>query len=109
MSKVQVTPNVAASVNFTPYSAIGTNLTDVRKRRQEHDPTALNLQLCWYLSPAQADELDPDLLARLSADTQPIYGSLITVDINTPTTDIEQLTAAIQSQLPTTWKLPADL
>ena len=69
MSKVQNTPNLAESVNFTPYSAIGTNLTDVRKRRREHDPTALNLQLCLYLSPDQAAELDPDLLTRLSADT----------------------------------------
>ena len=69
MSKVQNTPNLAESVNFTPYSAIGTNLADVRKRRREHEPTALNLQLCWYLSPAQAAELDADVLARLSTDT----------------------------------------
>ncbi len=109
MSKVQNTPNLAESVNFTPYSAIGTNLADVRKRRREHEPTALNLQLCLYLSPEQANELEPDLLARLSADTQPIYGKLITVSATTPATDLEQLPASIQAQLPAHWQLPADL
>lgn len=109
MSNVQITTNLAENVNFTPYSAIGTNLTDVQKRRQEHDPTTLNLQLCWYLSPAQAATLDPALLASLSADAQPIHGRLLTTDAVTLAQHQAGLPTSIQSQIPTTWQLPADL
>jgi Retinal pigment epithelial membrane protein len=109
VSKVQTTKNPAESVNFTPYSAIGTNLTDVRKRRQEHDSTPLNLQLCWYLSPAQAAELDPDLLTRLSADAQPIHGRLLSTDATTLAADRDRLPPSIQAQSPANGKLPTDL
>jgi hypothetical protein len=109
MSEVQTVPNSAENVNFTPYSAIGTNLTDVRKRRREHDPTALNLQLCLYLSPEIAAELDPEVSARLSADIQPLYGTLLTIDAETLPQDRSRLPAEIQSQIPTTWQLPTDI
>jgi hypothetical protein len=75
--------NNSAETNFTPYSAIGTNLIDVSKRRQEHDPTPLDLQLCWYLTPAQAATLDLEVLTKLSANPQPIYGTLLTTDADT--------------------------
>ncbi len=109
MSKVQTTKHPAESVNFTPYSAIGSNLTDVRKRRQEHDSTPLNVQLCWYLSPGQAAELDPDLLTRLSADAQPIHGRLLSTDATTLAADRDRLPASIQAQIPANGELPADL
>ena len=100
-------PTVA---NFTPYSAIGTNLTDVRKRRQEHDPTPLNVQLCWYLSPELAAEVKPEILARLSTQPQPIYGTLITIDDRTLAADRAGLPDEIESQLPAnTQQLPADI
>ena len=96
--------------NFTPYSAIGTNLTDVRKRRQEHDPTPLNVQLCWYLSPELAAEVKPELLARLSTQPQPIYGTLMTIDDRTLADDRAGLPTAIASQIPTTTgQLPEDI
>jgi Retinal pigment epithelial membrane protein len=101
--------NNSPRVNFTPYSAIGTNLADVRKRRQEHDPTVLNLQLCLYLSPTATAGLDPDLLTKLSADTQPIYGTLLTADAETFAKYRDRLPESIQAQIPTTWQLPADL
>jgi Retinal pigment epithelial membrane protein len=109
MSEVQTVTNSAQTVNFTPYSAIGTNLIDVRKRRQEHDPTPLDLQLCWYLSPELAAKLEPDVLAKLSDRQQPIYGTLLTIDADTLATDRERLPVEIQSQIPTPWQLPADL
>jgi Retinal pigment epithelial membrane protein len=109
MTNVQTSANPGGNVNFTPYSAIGTNLADVRKRRQEHDPTHLNLQLCLYLSPELAAELEPEVLRRLSARTQPIYGTLLTADLDTFSTCRDRLPTAIQSQLPTTWQLPKDL
>jgi hypothetical protein len=109
MSEVKTVANVVGTVNFTPYSAIGTNLADVRKRRQEHDPTSLNLHLCLYLSPEVAAELDPEVLASLSAQIQPIYGTLLTADLDTFSALGDRLPTAIQSQIPTTWQLPEDL
>jgi Retinal pigment epithelial membrane protein len=101
--------NVPTVVNFTPYSAIGTNLTDVRKRRLEHDPTPLNVQLCFYLSPELAAELEPEILARLSTQPQPIYGGLTTID-DRIAQDRDRLPTAIQSQLPAMLgQLPEDL
>jgi Retinal pigment epithelial membrane protein len=108
MPEVQAVTN-SDNVGFIPYSSIGTNLADVRKRRREHDPTDLNLQLCWYLSPEVAAKLDPELLAKLSADTQPVYGTLLTADKDTLAKYRDRLPPAIQSQIPTEWKLPADL
>ena len=101
--------NNAAEANFTPYSAIGTNLIDVRKRRQEHDPTPLDLQLCWYLTPAQAATLEPEVSTKLSANPQPIYGTLLTTDADTLATVRDRLPPELQAQIPTTWELPADL
>lgn len=109
MSDVQTVTSSEGTVNFTPYSAIGTNLTDVRKRRQEHDPTPLNLQLCWYLSPELAAKVEPEVLAKLSFDAQPIYGRLLTTDADTLAIDRERLPVEIQAQIPPTWQLPADL
>jgi Retinal pigment epithelial membrane protein len=109
MPENQSIANPAPRVNFTPYSAIGTNLTDVRKRRTEHDPTPLNLQVCWYLTPELAATLEPEVLAVLGIDAQPIYGRLITVSVETVVKYRERLPAQIQSQIPTNWQLPADL
>ncbi|WP_373543892.1 carotenoid oxygenase family protein [Chamaesiphon sp.] len=108
MSEVQSIVNPPPQVNFTPYSAIGTNLTDVRKRRQEHDSTPLNLQLCWYLTPELAAAVDPEVLAALSIDAQPIHGRLLTIDVDTLATDRERLPTTIKSQIPD-WQLPSDL
>jgi hypothetical protein len=108
MPEVQAVTN-SKNVGFIPYSSIGTNLTDVRKRRREHDPTDLNLQLCWYLSPEVATELDSEVLAELSADTQPVYGTLLNTDADTLAKYRDRLPPEIQSQIPTEWKLPADL
>ncbi len=109
MSKIQTVMNSAENVHFIPYSAIGTNLTDVRKRRQEHDSTALKLQLCLYLNPDIAAELDPEVLASLSADPQPLYGTLLNIDAETLAKYADRLPAAIQSQIPSTWQLPTDI
>ncbi len=108
MSKVQAA-NTTPAQNFTPYSAIGTNLTDVRKRRREHNPTPLNLQICWYLTPELAATLKPEILDRLSADRQPIYGTLLSSDAHTLAIDRDKLPAEIQSQIPAVWQLPQDL
>jgi Retinal pigment epithelial membrane protein len=109
MSKNQTVAPANGTVNFTPYSAIGTNLDDVQKRRKEHDPTPLNLQVCWYVTPELAAKLDPDVLARSSVDAQPIYGRLLTFDRDTLTKLREHLPDRIQSQIPASWQLPADL
>ncbi|NJR31780.1 MAG: hypothetical protein HC778_01440 [Chamaesiphon sp. CSU_1_12] len=109
MSKNQTADPASGTVNFTPYSAIGTNLDDVRKRRREHDPTPLNLQVCWYVTPEIAATLDPDILARTSVDAQPIYGRLLTFDLETLTQFRDRLPDRIQAQIPTSWQLPADL
>jgi hypothetical protein len=109
MSEVQTVANPARTVNFTPYSAIGTNLTDVRKRRREHDPTVLKLQIGWYLTPELAAKLDPEVLARLSASVQPIYGTLLTTDSDTLAKYRDRLPSEIQPQIPSTWELPADI
>ena len=109
MSKIQTAAPANMTVNFTPYSALGTNLTDVRKRRKEHDPTPLNLQISWYLTPELAARLDPELLARSSVDAQPIYGRLLTFDLDTLTTLGDRLPVELQSQIPANWQLPTDL
>jgi Retinal pigment epithelial membrane protein len=109
MPQVQPATHTTKVANFTPYSAIGTNLEDVRKRRREHDPTVLNLQICWYLKPEAAAKLDPEVLDRLSAKVQPIYGTLLTADADTLARDRERLPPDLQAQIPTTWQLPADL
>ncbi|AFY95833.1 carotenoid oxygenase family protein [Chamaesiphon minutus] len=110
MTEHQTAASANGTVNFTPYSAIGTNLDDVRKRRREHDPTPLNLQVCWYVTPEIAAKLEaPEVLARSSVDAQPIYGRLLTFDRETLTQLREHLPDRIQSQIPATWHLPADL
>ena len=109
MSNVQATEHSDSNVSFIPYSAIGTNLTDIHKRRREHDPTQLNLQFCWYLSPEAADKLDPGVLSALKADRQPIYGTLLAADADTFAQYRDRLPASMQQQLPSNWQLPADL
>ncbi|WP_373540860.1 carotenoid oxygenase family protein [Chamaesiphon sp.] len=109
MSKFQSIANFDQQVNFTPYSAIGNNPPDVRKRRAEHDPTPLDLQICWYLTPELAATLEPEVLAALGSNAQPIYGRLITVGVETLVRYRERLPAQLQSSIPTTWQLPADL
>ena len=109
MSEFPAVADSGARVNFTPYSAIGTNLADVRKRRIEHDPTPLKQQICLYLSPELAAEVNTDVLRQLSAKQQPIYGTLLTADFATFTTYFDRLPTAVQSQLPTIKDLPEDL
>jgi hypothetical protein len=109
MSNVQATEHSDSNVSFIPYSAIGTNLTDIHKRRREHDPTQLNLQFCWYLSPEAADELDPGVLSELKADRQPIYGTLLAADADTFAQYRDRLPASMQQQIPSNWQLPADI
>jgi Retinal pigment epithelial membrane protein len=109
MSNVQPVTNSTKVANFTPYSAIGNNLEDVRKRRREHDPTQLKLQICWYLTPEVAKKLDPEILAQLSAKVQPIYGTLLTTEAETLAQYRDRLPTQLQAQIPTTWQLPADL
>ena len=109
MPEVQVAVNPEPTVGFIPHSAIGTNLVDVQKRRKEHDDTALNLKFSWYLSPSEAKEIAPEILAKLKADRQPIYGTLISADANTFTQYQDKLPAWIQEQIQTSRALPADI
>jgi carotenoid cleavage dioxygenase-like enzyme len=90
---------------FTPFSAIGTNEQDIKKRRREHDPTPLNLKFCWYLAPKVATQLPPELLAA----RQPLYGTLIEGDLETLEKYRDRLPEFIQAQLPATAELPNDL
>ncbi|WP_295615311.1 hypothetical protein [Chamaesiphon sp. GL140_3_metabinner_50] len=109
MSDVQTFADAGERVNFTPYSAIGTNLEDVRKRRTEHDSTPLKAQICVYLTPELAAEVNTDILRELSAKRQPIYGTLLTADFATFATYFDRLPAAVRSQIPVTRDLPVDL
>jgi hypothetical protein len=103
MSDPQVTER------FIPYSAIGSNFTDIQKRRIEHDPTLLDCQFCWHLSPEIAAKLDPEVLSALKADKQPIEGTLLAADAATFAQYRDRLPASIQQQIPAIWQLPADL
>ena len=109
MSQVPMATNPASKVGFIPHSAIGTNLLDVRKRRREHDPTILNLQLCCYLTPEETALLEPEVLTALSADRQPIYGTFLTADGDTFAKYRDRLPASIQHRIPADGQLPNDI
>ena len=109
MSEVQAAENPESTVGFMPHSAIGNNLVDVQKRRKEHDPTVLNLQFSWYLSPEVAAEIEPEILAELKADRQPIYGTLISTDRDTFLRYRDKLPESIKHTMPTIWELPTDI
>jgi hypothetical protein len=111
MTNVSGAANPNLNVGFIPRSAIGTNEKDIRKRRIEHDPTPLNLQFCWYLSPEALAEakLDPEVLDALKADRQPIFGTLLAADVNTFAEYRDRLPASIQQPNPSIWQLPADI
>ena len=109
MPEIPTPANPSAKVGFIPHSAIGTNLTDVRKRRHEHDPTPLDLQFCWYLTPEAANQIKPEVLVALSADRQPIYGVLLSVDREKFDRYRDVLPESIQHQIPANYQLPTDL
>ncbi len=109
MSEVPANTSPESNVGFIPHSAIGTNLIDVRKRRHEHDPTPLDLQLCWYLTPEAASQIKPEILVALSADRQPIYGVLLSADREKFDRYRDLLPESIQHQIPDLDRLPKDL
>jgi hypothetical protein len=109
MNQVQGATSPKVKGGFIPNSSIGTNLTDVRKRRREHDETVLDLKFCWFLTPEAAAELDPEVLTALSAHVQPFYGTLLTADAETFSQYRDRLPVAIQQQFPDKWQLPADV
>jgi hypothetical protein len=95
---------------FHPYSATDRNLAEVQKRRTEHDPTVLNLKYAWYLTPAEASQIPPDILARLQGDElQPLHGAIVTGDGGTFREVINFLPERIRSQLPSTDTMPTDI
>ena len=112
MTNVSGAANPNLNVGFIPRSAIGTNEKDIRKRRIEHDPTPLNLQFCWYLSPEALAEakLDPEVLDALTTNVrQPVYGTLLAADADTFAKYRDLLPASIPPPSSANWQLPADI